>query len=163
MSPLFTEILQIGFVVKGVEETADRYVRELGIGPWEFYVYDQFNVREMRVHDEGVDHAWRAAGFQLGRIQLELIEPLDDKSLYAKHLETRGEGIRHILFGVNENEDARNRMERAGHRELGTGVVDNVRYSYFDTEQSLGCVVEILFPAGIGPKSSIGLSRICDL
>jgi 4-hydroxyphenylpyruvate dioxygenase-like putative hemolysin len=32
----------------------------------------------------------------IGQVQLELLEPLDDESIYARFLAERGEGVHHI-------------------------------------------------------------------
>jgi hypothetical protein len=38
--PVFTEIMQIGIVVRDLEATVRRYVDDYGIGPWEFAQID---------------------------------------------------------------------------------------------------------------------------
>src|SRR5436190_117758 len=98
--PLFKEIVQIGIVVRNVQETARKYWDDFGIGPWDFYTFGPSNVKELTVHGQQTEHGWRTGAAKIGNIEIELIEPLDDRSIYAEHLRTRGEGIHHLLFNV---------------------------------------------------------------
>ena len=95
--PIFKGITQIGLVVKSVEATAQRCWEELGIGPWTFYTFDpakqDSKVEDMVIRGKRVDHAMGMGHAMVGDIDWEIIEPLDDKSLYAEHLKQHGEGI----------------------------------------------------------------------
>jgi methylmalonyl-CoA/ethylmalonyl-CoA epimerase len=143
---VFSGIRQIGLVVRSVEATARRCQEELGIGPWTFYTFDPSNVANMRVHGRRVDHAMRTAHAKFGDIDWEIIEPLDERSIYAEHLRTRGEGLHHILFSVDDYEGARARLRERGYAELAGGDWSGGAYSYFDTTSALACVAEIFRP-----------------
>jgi methylmalonyl-CoA/ethylmalonyl-CoA epimerase len=141
---LLKEIVQIGFVVKNVEEIARRYWDDFGIGPWTFYMFNSSDVKNMAVHGKQLDHAWRAAAAKIGNIQLELIEPLDDNSIYAEYLKKRGEGIHHVQFSTDDHESVKMHMTEKGYQELGSGVLHGIPYSYFDTEKSLALIAETI-------------------
>ena len=156
---MFGGIRQIGLVVRSVEATARRCWDELGIGPWTFYLFDPSNVKNMRVHGRRVDHAMRTAHAKFGDIDWEIIEPLDDNSIYAEHLRTRGEGLHHILFSVGDYESARAQLRLNGYEELAGGDWSGDAYSYFDTTGALGCIAEIFRPSAQKAMQADGADR----
>ena len=100
--PVFTETLQIAIVVRDLEAAMRTYVHEYGIGPWEIYEFNPGNVDRMVKDDEPAEYAMRIAVTMVGSVQWELIEPLDDRSMYAEFLATKGEGLHHVGVGVPE-------------------------------------------------------------
>jgi len=148
-TPIFKQITQVAMVVKSVEVTAKRYWDDLGIGPWDFYTLDPSNTGEMRLRGEPVEHAFRAALTKVGDVSMELIEPLDDRSIYAEHLAEHGEGLHHVAFKVEDFEKTRQHMKEKGYDELQSGRTFNIgHYTYFDLDKGLGCIAEV--GAGIG-------------
>lgn len=144
--PLLRKITQIGLVVRDVDETARRCWEQFGLGPWTFITYDPSTVTEMKVHGRPVDYAMRTGHAQIGDLDWEIIQPLDDRSIYAEHLRTRGEGLHHILFDVDDYDAAKERIEGLGYPEIGSGRWAGNPYSYFDTESVFGAIVELWAP-----------------
>jgi methylmalonyl-CoA/ethylmalonyl-CoA epimerase len=144
--PLFKKITQIGLVVRNAEETAKRCWEQFGLGPWTFYIFEPSRVKEMIIRGQRVDHAMRTAHATIGDIDWEIIEPLDNKSIYAEHLRTHGEGLHHILFAVDSYTDAKAQLEDSGHPELASGKWAGNPYAYFDTQKSLACIAELWSP-----------------
>jgi methylmalonyl-CoA/ethylmalonyl-CoA epimerase len=144
--PLFKRIAQIGLVVKSVERTAKRCWEEFSIGPWTFYTFDPSKVQDMTIRGKRVDHAMRIGHATFGDIDWEIIEPLDDKSIYAEHLRAHGEGLHHILFDVDDYADAKAHLCGKGYEEVVNGKWAGNPYSYFDTRRSLACLAEIWSP-----------------
>jgi len=148
--PIFKRITQIGLVVKSVEATAKRCWEDFGIGPWTFYTFDpskaDSKVEDMMIRGKRVDHAMRMGHALIGDIDWEIIEPLDDKSLYAEYLKKQGEGIHHILFDVDNYDETKVHMTNKGYDEIVSGKWDGNPYSYFDTQKTLACLTEIWSP-----------------
>jgi methylmalonyl-CoA/ethylmalonyl-CoA epimerase len=94
--PVFTETKQIALVVRDLEATMRTYVHEYGIGPWEIYEFNPETVSEMQKDGEPAELAFRLAVTMVGSVQWELIQPLDDRSIYAEHLAAKGEGLHHV-------------------------------------------------------------------
>ena len=88
--PLFTETLQVSIVVRDLDAAMRTYVHEYGIGPWDVYEFNPSTVSDMRHRGEPVAWSWRLAIAQVGQVQWELVEPLDDESIYAQFLATTG-------------------------------------------------------------------------
>lgn len=144
--PLLRRIAQISLVVRSVEETAKRCWDDFGIGPWRFKTLDPTNVSDMTVRGRRVDHAMRIAIARIGDIEWELIEPLDDRSIYAEHLRAHGDGLHHIMFDVGDYEKATAQFLRAGCPQITSGTWHGYQYAYFDTGRALGCLTEICSP-----------------
>jgi len=145
-NPFFTRILQIGLVVRSVEATAARCLEDFGIGPWRLYTFDPSNIEEMTIRGKRVDHSMRTGCTMIGDIEWELIEPLDDRSVYAEYLRVHGEGLHHIMFAVEDYRAAKAHICRRGYQEIVSGKWYGHPYSYFDTQNSLACVTEIWSP-----------------
>ena len=94
--PVFTETLQISLVVRDLDAAMRTYVHEYGIGPWDVYEFNSDTVRDMQEDGQPVERAWRLALSQVGSVQLELIQPLDEHSIYARFLSEKGEGVHHV-------------------------------------------------------------------
>jgi len=142
--PIFRKVLQVGLVVKDSEATAQRYWEEFGIGPWRFYTLDPSNTPAMTFRGKPVKHAFRAALASIGDVTLELIEPLAGSSVYAEHLATRGEGLHHLAFAVDDYDTACAYLRSHGYDELQHGRPFDINdYSYFDTNRALGFITEL--------------------
>lgn len=97
---MIKRVAHVAIAVKSIEEALPFY-QSLSTEP----VHTEVNERE------GV----RVAFVQLGNLPIELLEPLNDQSPIAKHLEKRGPGLHHVALEV----DSLKNME-ASLREKGT-------------------------------------------
>src|ERR1039457_4483835 len=94
--PVFTQTMQIGIVVRDLDATMRKYVDEYGIGPWKIYEFNPGNAKDLREYGQPVKRSWRLAVAMVGQLQWELIEPLDDESIYARFLAEKGGGVPRI-------------------------------------------------------------------
>jgi methylmalonyl-CoA/ethylmalonyl-CoA epimerase len=101
----FTNLIQIGVVVKDIEKAAER-LAILGIGP--FY---------SKMPPSGSKSLYRGKPFiaaervkiqaaRMGNVELELIQPVQGDSPHQEFLQARGEGIQHIAFNVDDLDGA---------------------------------------------------------
>jgi methylmalonyl-CoA/ethylmalonyl-CoA epimerase len=104
-------LTQVGVVVKDVDEVVER-LKELGFGPFE----------EMRLPPEREElfrgkpalADARIFGTPLGGIQLELIQPTARESPHREFLETKGEGLQHVMVSVDDIEQEIKRLTDKG-------------------------------------------------
>lgn len=141
--PAFTETIQIAIVVRDLDAAMRTYVHDFGIGPWEIYGFDPENVSEMREDGEPVKRAWRLAITQVGQVQWELIEPLDDESVYARFLAEQGGGLHHVGVAVPDFDETVAEQAERGNGVLLGGEYKGIRFAYLDTVGDLGLVTEI--------------------
>ena len=141
--PLFTETLQISVVVRDLDAAMATYVREYGIGPWAIYEFNPDNVSGMHEGGEPVARRWRLALAQVGQVQWELVQPLDDDSVYARFLAANGPGVHHVGVGVRSYEGTISELAERGHEVLLGGEYNGVNFAYLSTDRDLGVITEI--------------------
>jgi methylmalonyl-CoA epimerase len=141
-------IAQVAIVVKDLEATVENYWTMFGIGPWHFYTYAKPLVKEMSYRGQPAEYKIRIALSQLGPLRIELIEPLDDRSIHAEFIKEHGYGVHH--FGILV-EDMQAALEQAGAAGLdmiqdgsGFGLHGDGHYAYLDTEAALGVTLEFI-------------------
>ncbi len=144
--PIFTDVLQVAVVVKNLDETVRKYADEYGIGPWAIYDFNPETVRDMIIRDKKENYAMRIALCNIGKVQWELIEPKDDKSIYAEFLRTHGEGLHHVAFAVEDYDEAMKFFRSKGHKILQGGTWCDFIYTYLTTEDDLKFIAEIYKP-----------------
>jgi methylmalonyl-CoA/ethylmalonyl-CoA epimerase len=151
--PVFTETLQISVVVRDLDATMRTYVDEYGIGPWEIYEFNPHTVRDMQEEGEPVERAWRLALSRVGQVQWELIQPLDELSIYARFLSTNGEGVHHVGVAVPSFDETIAALREKGHDVLLGGEYNGVTFAYLSTDRDLGLITEIFdVPPGLEQK-----------
>lgn len=140
--PVFKKVLQVGLVVRNLEEAIKNY-ELFGIGPWTVRELGPSNMKDLTVRGERVDFSMRVGLSNIGEVNWELIEPLDERSAYAEFLRERGEGLHHIAFetteGFNETK-AFFKGKGVGILQDGTATID---FAYIDSEGLLSCIAEI--------------------
>jgi len=151
--PVFSDTMQIALVVRDLEAAMRTYVHEYGIGPWQIYEFNPDTVTGMVKDGEPAAYAFRLALAMVGTTQWELIQPLDDKSMYAEFLTEKGEGLHHIALGAHDYGEALDTMLAKGRRVLQGGFYNGVRFAYLSTDEDLGFITEILdIPPGLEQK-----------
>ena len=73
----------------------------------------------MREHGQPVERSWRLPVATVGHVQWELIEPLDDESVYARSLAEKGEGVHHVAVATPDFDEA---VAQATRRDLGVVI-----------------------------------------
>jgi len=137
-------IVQIGIVVPSVDAAAKNYATLLGITDWNInYVdTDHGKGRNFRVGGKEVAVKAKIAWAKIGEIELELIEPQDDSSIYAEYLRSNGPGVHHLMFGTNDYQHTVDEMRRHGVQSFVTGELQMTEFRLFDTQQMLGTICE---------------------
>jgi Glyoxalase/Bleomycin resistance protein/Dioxygenase superfamily len=141
--PIFTGTLQVSVVVPDLEAAMKTYVEEYGIGPWDVYEFNPGNVQGMHECGEPVERTWRLALAKVGELQWELVQPLDDGSVYARFLAGHGPGVHHVGVAVADYQGTIDELGARGHEVLLGGTYNGVTFAYLSTDRDLGVVTEI--------------------
>src|SRR6266702_4191330 len=141
--PAFTDTMQIGIVVRDLEATMQRYVDDYGIGPWEIVEFNAEDTNDLHEYGQPVERSWRLATTMVGEVQWELIEPLDNESVYARFLAEKGEGVHHIAVAPTNFDQALADQANKGLEAVLSGTFSGIRVAYLPTEQDLGVIVEV--------------------
>jgi Glyoxalase/Bleomycin resistance protein/Dioxygenase superfamily len=141
--PVFTETMQIGVVVRDLDAGLRRYVDDYGIGPWQVYEFNAENATDLREYGQTVQRSWRLAVTMVGRVMWELIEPLDEESIYARFLAEKGEGVHHVAVATPRFDDAVAAQAKRGNSLVLSGTFSGTKVAYLPTDRELGVIVEI--------------------
>ena len=131
----------VGAVVKDIDETTKFLSSMWGLGPWDIS-------EAVPTEDElmmGEPFRLKMALAKLGSTSLELLQPLgEEKTLWSEFLETHGEGVHHIAFGVSNWEEIVSKTKEQGGRMVAGGIVwGTTHWCYFETKPG-GIVVEFI-------------------
>ena len=163
MSPFPTHgvrsIDQVAVVVRNLDAAMDAYLAQ-GIGPWDVYTYGPHRMPRMTFRGREQSYVMKLALAQVGETMYELIESVEGPNIYDEFLATHGEGLHHLGYGVPDIEAEIQRMAgdgiallRSGH---GFGLDGDGAYAYFDTESTLGCIIEAIeFPRQMPPPERV--------
>jgi len=140
---VFTQTMQIGIVVRDLDATMRKYVDEYGIGPWKIYEFNPGNTKDLRECGQPVKRSWRLAVAMVGQLQWELIEPLDEESIYARFLAEKGGGVHHIAVAAQSFDETLAMEAKRGIEVPLSGEFEGVRVAYLGTDRDLGVILEI--------------------
>jgi methylmalonyl-CoA/ethylmalonyl-CoA epimerase len=140
--PVFNETLQLGIVVRDLEETVRRYEEDYGIGPWTFAQIDLGEANNYREHGRPDERSNRIAVANVGQVMWELIEPLDEEGIYARFLTEKGEGIHHVAVATPDFYETVAEAERENKVMLSCEF-SGIDIAYLDTQRDLGVAIEI--------------------
>jgi methylmalonyl-CoA/ethylmalonyl-CoA epimerase len=137
---VFSEMLQVGVVVKDMEKTIER-LTSLGFGPFESKIFPPDARQWFR--GQPMNAKFKIFATQIGPIEFELIQPVEGKSPHREFLNRKGEGIQHIAFAIKDLDEEVNKLTRKGCKvELKANLQDaNVAYMDLDIG---GLVVELI-------------------
>lgn len=140
---------RIGIVVKDAKKTYQQYQKYFDLDETKLEKsntsYAKLPAGSFTCHGEPCDFNFRAYIFPLGNVEIELIQPLDDKGPYAEFLREHGEGIQHLNVAVDQPEEFRSMMrDEIQAPVLTTGDVPGLSWEYYDSRKTFGTVMELV-------------------
>jgi len=159
MHPLFGPNLQLGFVVRDIEGEMRRWATQFGIGPFA-YMPDIFMPEASYRGAPAAIRLACALAYRGDGVQIELIQPLDDKpSPYADFLASGRDGLHHFGFWPDDQDAAEQHLTS-----LGLVPVFSVIYGsaprpsfYYPDPGGLGAMIELIEG---GARKQAGYERI---
>ncbi len=157
MEPLFTTVEQVSFMVRDMDEAVKCFADYYGIGPWTIVNFghidgdEEYNRTAVKIEDTVLEgkyvgvYAVRIGACTLPGLQIELIQPLDDKSLFSKYIMENGPGGQHIavdntvsfanLMGI---------MAEGGYPLAQLAKIDDIEdCAFVDHMRTLGTYIEL--------------------
>ncbi len=128
----FSKLHHVSIVVRDIEESV-KYYTSIGIGPFvEYPPMREYN--KINVPDEEGFYALRIMVARIGPVDLQLIQPGEGASLYKDHLETKGEGVYHLGFVVDDIERSEAEVKKKGLNVISNGRrEDGSGFAYLET------------------------------
>ncbi|MFC1956884.1 VOC family protein [Chloroflexota bacterium] len=100
----------IGIVVRDVDKTVE-FLSLAGVpGPWKVFNHEAKDGLVV-----GAPFKIKIGAAKVGSVVFELIQPLDSDSVWARFLESKGEGIQHLAFGVSSFDEWVSRLKAQGY------------------------------------------------
>jgi hypothetical protein len=137
-------VVQIGLVVRDVEETAQAYAALFGLDAPGWSLTDPEPVAHTRYRGEATEARAKLAFLDLGSVSLELIEPVGGPSTWREFLDAHGEGVHHIAFVIDGMAEQTALLEERGMPLVQRGEYTGGRYAYIDSTAQLKVILELL-------------------
>lgn len=99
---LDSSIGQLGFVVENVDAMIQSYFENFGIGDWKVYTYGPQLLSLMTYKGEPTSYSSRIALGYFGSTRVELIQPLEGRTVYSDFIENHGYGLQHLGIYVQD-------------------------------------------------------------
>ncbi len=137
-------VCQIGLVVRDIEKSAAAYCDILGLPEPNIIVTDGYDKAKTTYRGQPTAATAKLAFFDMGQVQLELIEPDGKPSTWQEVLDEKGEGVHHIAFFVKGTDKVVAYLESKGAELVQQGHYTGGMYSYVDATPQLHVVLELL-------------------
>jgi methylmalonyl-CoA/ethylmalonyl-CoA epimerase len=128
-----SHIEHLGIAVKSIEEALPYYEKVLGLK-----CYNVETVEDQKV---------KTAFLKVGDTKIELLEPTSPESTIAKFLETRGAGVHHVAFAVEDGvANALAEAEAAGIRLIDKAPrqgAEQMNIAFLHPKSTLGVLTEL--------------------
>jgi methylmalonyl-CoA/ethylmalonyl-CoA epimerase len=153
----FSNVIQIGIVVSDVNKAIEGYRDLLHLNKWNINHVDTEVGMGSNFHKNGnpIQTRVKIAWANFGNVELELIEPQDQHSLYSEFLREHGPGIHHIMLGTKDYDKCLVHMDQQNVAAIGGGALQSTRFQMFDTQELLGFICEIADGEPLVPDQSL--------
>jgi hypothetical protein len=137
-------ITQIGILVHDIEARSQTYAKFFGVEKPQYSITDDANKAQTQYRGKRSAARAKLAFFDMGSLQLELIEPDHNPSTWRESLDKNGEGPHHIAFVIKGMKEKIAVLERNQMPLLQKGEYTGGRYAYIDASRDLKVIIELL-------------------
>ncbi len=126
-----TEVIQLGVVVRDIDQVVKDWSERFGFGPWSFLE----------------SPSMRFASVFVGPLQFELMQPVEGQpqkgagKLLLDYLSTWGDGVHHVAFGVEDVKKDAADLVAQGVKRIADGGSD---YAYFESSGPKSTIFELM-------------------
>ena len=142
---LFSTMHHICIVVRDMDKAVEHY-HSMGAGPFSRTTPIDIAKRTVRGKDVPVPN-WKIGDFfgKMGNVWINLLQPIEGNSIFQEFLDTRGEGIHHFAFLVDDVDKEEAELVKKGFEVLASVRLRNgCGHSIMDTTGTGGIYIEIL-------------------
>ncbi len=138
------EYHHVGVVVRDIEKTIE-HLTALGIGSFGMpdgspYIEESF---KGMLHGRPAEWKLRISNAKIGDSELELLEPCGGESALQEFLDSRGEGLHHIGYLVDDVPAEMAKLDEHGIEVLTSGAGEKASFAYFETGAVGGIIIEV--------------------
>lgn len=135
----------MAIVVDDIEKYAANYARLLGVSVPQIVLTEPGQEVRLNYRGKESNAQCKLAFFNLGNVQLELIQPVGPESAWAEGLRDGSIGVHHIAFWTeNMAEDKRALESHETPMIMRGDMMEEGQYAYFDGRKNFGVMLELL-------------------
>ena len=123
------EIAHVGVAVESVDEAVAVFKKYFG--------------GELVYKREVPDQKQISAMLSLGECNLELMEPIDENAVVAKHIKNRGQGLHHISLKVKDLPGLVAELEEKGAVIIGKSLEGKNKFAFLHPKSAFGILFEL--------------------
>jgi hypothetical protein len=135
--------VQVALVVGDIEARAHAWAEILGLPMPEIIVFNSIDFPNAEYYGQQMEAQAKLAFFQVGPLELELIEPLGGPSIWQEHLAAHGDGLHHIAFTIEDMDQKLAALAAHCIPLIMRGDAPTCRYAYVDGTSQLGLILEL--------------------
>ncbi len=139
-----TKLAQVAIVVRDIEAARQRYAALLGVEAPKIIDVASGESTNMTYRGVPSNATCKLAFFDLGGVQLELIQPIGDDSAWAEGLGEKGERVHHLAFWTEDMRADKEALAGHGVEMIQRGDMGEGQYAYFDATGPFGTFFELL-------------------
>ncbi len=137
-------VTQIGILVNDIDKVSQAYADFFGVPKPAAMLTGTLEETQATFNGQPCEARAKLAFFNMGSLQIELIEPDQEPSTWRNYLNEHGEGPHHIAFMVEGMKEKITLLESKGFPLQQKGEYTGGRYAYIDTISELKVLVELL-------------------
>ena len=134
------KVEQLGFVFRDIEKQAKIFETLFNVP--KFAILPE-NTEIVKYRGKDVEMTNKIAISRQFNTQIELIQHISGESIYKEFLDKGREGLHHISFFIENIEAYIEFFEKQGFEVINSGSIGKQVYAYFDTEETLGMLIEV--------------------
>jgi methylmalonyl-CoA/ethylmalonyl-CoA epimerase len=138
---------QICIIVDDLERYAENYRTILGFDvPSDVQITRAYDHTQATYYGKPMNARAKITSFLMGQVAFELLQPLEESSVWMDHLKKHGPSIHHVAFNVPRTAPAAAFFADNGYQVTQQGLFTGRTgmYAYFDTDKDLGVTIELL-------------------
>lgn len=135
------KINQLGIVVKDFDRAVKYFEDVLGIGPMN--ILEQ-SPKPIKLHGKDATSQTKLGLYNVGGIQIELIDTLSGNNIYKEYLDAGHEGIQHVAEWVDDLDAELEYFTSKGAKIIQEGKTAGIRNAYLDLREEIGLIWELV-------------------
>jgi methylmalonyl-CoA/ethylmalonyl-CoA epimerase len=139
-----TEILHLSLVVRDIEAKTRAWADIFGWPEPPIGISGPVEDAHTLYNGQSTPARCRQSFFRMGPVTVELIEPVDEPSVWKDQLDQHGDSLHHIGFFIKDMRAKEAYLESKNLRVMQSGDYPGGRYTYMDGVPQLGFVLELL-------------------
>ena len=137
------KICQVAIVVRDIEKTAKSFCEVFGLPMPKIFSIPPVEEAHTEFRGKRTKPRAKLAVFDLGAVVLELTQPDGEPSSWKDFLDTKGEGVHHIGFMVDDLAATLDFLAKKGMPERHSGDYPGGRYVFVESMEKLGVLLNV--------------------